>query len=63
MIGETFKKRLIEEGIDPYKVLSFVSKYDRKTDTIITVVKLENNKEHTIINETAWYASRKNKKW
>jgi hypothetical protein len=63
MIGETFRNQLIEEGIEPNDVVSFVSNYNKKTNAIVTVVTMEDGTEKTIVAETAWYASRKNKKW
>lgn len=63
MIGETFRKQLLEEGVEPDDVASFVSNYNKKTNTIVTVVTMEDGTKKTIVAETTWYASRKNKKW
>jgi hypothetical protein len=48
LIGESFKNQLIEEGINPEDVVSFLSKYNRKTNTIITKVITKDKVEHII---------------
>ncbi len=63
MIGEEFKKQLINEGINPDDVSKFVSKYDKNIKKIVTTVTMEDNSKHTIMFEPEWYAARKNKKW
>lgn len=63
ILSSEFKKQLISEGIDPINILSFTSKYNKKDDVIITSIKMEDGTTHSIVSETSWYASRKDKKW
>lgn len=63
MIGEEFKKQLLKEGINPESVKSFISKYNKKTNRIITIITLDDDAKHTMSEETVWYAARKNKRW
>tara|TARA_R110000796_G_scaffold248124_3_gene374575 strand:- start:550 stop:741 length:192 start_codon:yes stop_codon:yes gene_type:complete len=63
MIGEEFRQQLIDEELNPDEVLAFTSKYNKKTDTIITLVTMKNGTNRSIESKPVWYASRKNKKW
>jgi hypothetical protein len=63
MISEDFYNQLIEEGINPEEIKSFYSKYDKKTDCIVSVITMNDDSIQEISYETGWYASRKDKKW
>ena len=62
-LSDEIKENLISEGIDPSNVLSFVSKYNKFTNTITTRFILNDGKEHELIENCVWFASRKNKRW
>jgi len=43
MISKEFERKLLAEGIDPQKVVSFNSKYSNPIDSIFTVVNLDDD--------------------
>ena len=63
VIGATFINELIDAGINTDDVLNFISKYNKKQNTVTTTFKLSNGNEHILIKDCMWYAARKNKRW
>jgi len=63
MISEEFKKRLIEEGIEPLDVANFNTVNDKHKKTVVTTIILIDGTEHKLIDNYTWYAARKNKRW
>ena len=63
IVGETFKEQLISEGINPDEVSYWSSEYNQETDVISTTLKMDDGSTYKIEAQSAWYASRKNKKW
>ena len=45
------------------EIKSFYSKYDKKTDCIVSVITMNDDSTQEMSHETGWYASRKDKKW
>lgn len=62
-LSDEIKENLISKGIDPSNVLSFVSKYNKSTNTITTRFILNDGNKHELIENCVWFASRKNKRW
>ena len=57
LISEDFKKRLIEEGIDPLNVSKFITVNEKNKNT--TTITFIDGTEYKLIDDFIWYAARK----
>lgn len=62
-IGEELKKRLLLEGIEPSDVVNVETVNDKNKRTVNTKIHLIDGTEYNLVDDFAWYAARKNKKW
>jgi len=63
LIGDELRKKLIEKGIDPLKVINIITKNDKYKNLLITKIICVDGSEYELIDDFIIYAARKNKRW